>query len=55
MYWRTYIGKPIEYDEHRTAEELKELVWIVFDWVYGLSTEINDFSTVVIFKKFCYD
>ena len=27
---RTYIGKPIEYDENRTAEELKELVWTLF-------------------------
>ena len=24
---RTYIGKPIEYDESRSVEELKELVF----------------------------
>jgi hypothetical protein len=27
---RTFIGKPIEYDENRTAEELKELVRFTF-------------------------
>jgi hypothetical protein len=29
---RTFIGKPIEYDENRTAEELKELV--IFTFIY---------------------
>ena len=27
---RTYIGKPIQFDESRTAEELKELVFYSF-------------------------
>ena len=38
---RTFIGKPIEYDENRTAEELKELVSFTFIYLkQDLNTKI---------------